>query len=108
MYPPMLFLLKQLHLVARSVCVCVCVCVFAFVCMSRSVCACVCPPLSLLLTTGMTWHDDWLNKFYSLYMTVLEITVGHWPFSDQFQHLTDQNPLWSVKFPVHFQWDSNQ
>ena len=21
----------------------------------------------------------------------LEITVGHWPFSDQFQHLADQN-----------------
>ena len=23
--------------------------------------------------------------------TMLEITVGHWPFSDQFQHLADQN-----------------
>ena len=23
-------------------------------------------------------------------MAVLEITVGHWPFSDQFQHLADQ------------------
>ena len=22
---------------------------------------------------------------------VLEIKVGHWPFSDQFQHLVDQN-----------------
>ena len=37
--------------------------------------------------------------------TVLEITVGHWPFSDQFQHLADQNPFWSAKFTVHFQWD---
>ena len=38
------------------------------------------------------------------YSPVLEITVGHWPFSDQFQHLADQNPFWSAKFPVHFQW----
>ena len=28
--------------------------------------------------------------------SVLEITVGHWPFSDQFQHLADQNPFWSA------------
>ena len=40
--------------------------------------------------------------------TVLEITVGHRPFSDQFQHLADQNPFWSAIFPVHFQWDNNQ
>ena len=33
--------------------------------------------------------------------TVLEITVGHWQFSDQ-------SPIWLAKFPVHFQWDSNQ
>ena len=39
---------------------------------------------------------------------VLEITVSHWPFSDQFQHLADQNPFWSAIFPVHFQWDNNQ
>ena len=39
--------------------------------------------------------------------TVLEITVGHWPFSDQFQHLADQNPFWSAKFTIHFQWDGN-
>ena len=36
---------------------------------------------------------------------VLEITVGHWPFSDQFYHLVNQNPFWLAKFPVHFQWD---
>ena len=24
-------------------------------------------------------------------MIVLETTVGHWPFSDQFQHLANQN-----------------
>jgi len=35
----------------------------------------------------------------------LEITVSHWPFSDQFQHLADQNPFWSANFTVHFQWD---
>ena len=34
--------------------------------------------------------------------SVLEITVGHWPFSDQFQHLADQNPFWSAKVTVHF------
>ena len=35
--------------------------------------------------------------------TVLEITVGHRPFSDQFQYLADQNPFWSALFLVHFQ-----
>jgi len=35
----------------------------------------------------------------------LEITIGHWPFSDQFQHLADQNPFWSANFTIHFQWD---
>jgi len=40
--------------------------------------------------------------------TVLEITVDHWPFSNQFQHLADQNLFWSANFTVHFQWDGNQ
>ena len=35
---------------------------------------------------------------------MLEITVIHWPFSDQFQYLADQNPFWSAKFTVHLQW----
>jgi len=39
---------------------------------------------------------------------VLEITVGHWPFSIQFQHLADQNSFWSANFTVHFHWDGNQ
>ena len=39
---------------------------------------------------------------------VLEITVNHWPFSDRFQHLANQNPFWLANFAVHFQWDSNQ
>jgi len=41
-------------------------------------------------------------------MSVLEITVGHWSFSNQFQHLADQNPFWLANFTVHFQWDGNQ
>jgi len=40
--------------------------------------------------------------------TVLEITVGHWPFSNQFQHLAEQNLFLSANFTVHFQWDGNQ
>ena len=39
--------------------------------------------------------------------TVLEITVGHWPFSDQFQYLADQNTFQSANFTAHFQWDGN-
>ena len=31
---------------------------------------------------------------------VQEITVGHWLFSDQFQHLTSQNLCWLAKFTV--------
>ena len=42
------------------------------------------------------------------YTQVLEITAGHWPFSDQFQHLASQNPYWLAKFTLDFQWDSNQ
>ena len=39
-------------------------------------------------------------------IAVLEIiiTVDNWPFSNQSQHLVDQTPFWSAKFPVHFQW----
>ena len=33
---------------------------------------------------------------------MLEIATGHWPFSDQFQHLANRNPFWSAKFTVHF------
>jgi len=38
---------------------------------------------------------------------VLEIKVGHWPFSSQFQHLANQNPFWLANFIVNFQWDGN-
>ena len=50
-------------------------------------------------------HEE---QAWAIYITVLEITVSHWPLSDQFQHLVDQNRFWSTKFPVHFQWDNNQ
>ena len=46
------------------------------------------------------WCKDTIHS-----IPVLEIAVGHWPFSDQFQHLADQNPFWLAKFPVHFQWE---
>ena len=35
-------------------------------------------------------------------LPLLEITVSHWPFSDQFQHLANQDPFWSAKFTEHF------
>ena len=31
------------------------------------------------------------SMWFCEYHTVLEITVGHWPFSDQFEHLANQN-----------------
>ena len=45
-------------------------------------CVCVCLPLRLLITSGVMWHDmhpyDWLNKFYSCYMTTVVVIVnGH-------------------------------
>ena len=34
--------------------------------------ACVCPPPKLLITSGVIWTPyDWLNKFYSCYMTIV-------------------------------------
>ena len=41
-------------------------------------------------------------------LSVLETTAGHWPFSQQFQHLANQNLFWLAKFTVHFQWEGNQ
>ena len=35
--------------------------------------------------------------------SMLETAAGHWPFSDQFQHLANQNPFRLAKFAVHFQ-----
>ena len=54
--------------VCLCVCACVCLCMFVCVC----VCVCVCPPLRLLIASGMMWTlYDWLNKFYSCYMTTV-------------------------------------
>ena len=39
--------------------------------------------------------------------SMIEITIDHWPFSEEFQRLANQNPFWSAKLPVYFQWDSN-
>ena len=65
----------------------------------------------MLVTTHIEFNgrdfSRWGRGVFS-HSTVLEITVGHWPLSDQFQHLADQNPFWSAIFPVHFQWNSNQ
>ena len=41
-------------------------------------------------------------QYHSVPNAVLEITVGHWPFSKQFQHLADQNPFWLAEVPIHF------
>jgi len=41
-------------------------------------------------------------------LAVLEITVGHWPLSDQIQYLTEQNSFCSDKFTVPFQWKGHQ
>ena len=50
---------------------CVCVCARTRVC--------VCPPLRLLMTSGVMWTPyDWLNMFYSYYMTTVAIIInGH-------------------------------
>ena len=41
-------------------------------------------------------------------VAVLEIAAGHWLFSDQFQHLANQNPFLLAKLTAHSQWDRNQ
>ena len=43
---------------------------------------CVCPPLRLLITSGVMWHDMdpmqlvKLNKFYSCYMATVVVSVN--------------------------------
>ena len=68
----------------------------------RFVCTYVCRYVGYLHTYMRTYiHTysryvckEWMNKtsraFYSI-AAELEIAVGHWPFSDQFQELADQN-----------------
>ena len=55
--------------------------------------------LYLLCYELLVVHVHTLDKSSTL--AVLEVTVSHWPFRDQFQHLADQNSIWSAKFPVH-------
>ena len=44
------------------------------------VCVCVCPPPRLLITSGEMWQNidpyDWLNKFYSGYMSTVVIIIN--------------------------------
>ena len=49
------------------------------------------------------WYLHYIQAL-SIHSTtaVLEIAAIHWPFSDQFQHLADQNPFWLAKFTVNF------
>ena len=55
---PEYFLHKKAHnRIGMSVCVFVCVCVCVFACVCVCVCVCVCPPLRLLITSGVMWHD---------------------------------------------------
>ena len=57
----------KLILCGLSVCMCVRVCV----------CMCVYPPPRLLITSGVIWTPyDWLNKFFSCYMTIVVIIVN--------------------------------
>ena len=52
-----------------------------FVCVC--VCVCVCLPPRLLITSDVIWTPyDWLNKFYSCYMTIIVSIINrhdlHW------------------------------
>ena len=49
--------------------------------------------------------------FYTVTRVFIELEVSarnNSLFSDQFQHLANQNPFCLSIFPVHFQWNSNQ
>ena len=53
------------------------------------------PALRLLITSGMMWSDmhpyDWLNKFYSCYMTTVVIVVNVVDMA--LAHILDTNPI---------------
>ena len=57
-------------------------------------------PLTIVALHWWLWQNCWGA------ITVLEITVGHWSFSDQIQYLTKQNLFYSDKFTVCFQWEA--
>ena len=45
--------------------------------MRMFVCVCVCPPLRLLITSGVIWTtNDWLWKFYSIYMATVVVIIN--------------------------------
>ena len=57
------------------------------------------------------------REFYSKCTLIINLHVAtnsarncSWQLAifQQFQHLAGQNLIWLAKFPVHFQWDSNQ
>ena len=98
-----------------TLCVSVCVCararasVCVWVCVHVSVRACVCVNVCMWVYVR-AWECVyvcvtvcmyvWVCVHVSVHMwAVLEITVGHWPFSNLFQHLANQNSFWSAIFP---------
>ena len=52
--------------------------------------------------------DCIMHFMYVYHIAVLEVTVCHWLFSYQFQHLAGQNQFCLAKDTAHFQWDNNQ
>ena len=89
-----LFLCRHLYVYA---CACVCVCV------------CVSPPLSILITSGMVWHDitppyDWLNKFYRLYVAAVAGIIGRYGLTIEVHHWNQLNKskLALCKPGIHF------
>ena len=51
-----------------------------------------------LQLVSLVWHGSYFNlQVIPWWLALLEITVGHWPFSN----FANQNPFWSVA--VHFQ-----
>ena len=63
----------------------------------------VCALMYVSVCIAMCIHKDTYIP-----MTVVEITVNHWSFSNQFQHLANQNSFWSAILPVHFPLYSSQ
>ena len=41
-----------------------------------------------------------LSCYIAITLALLEKTVGHWPFSDQFCYLAGQNKIYLAKFTV--------
>ena len=46
----------------------------------------------------------YVYRIMIVHIAVLEKTINHWPFSNQFQYLAGQN---SAKVPIDFQSDSS-